>query len=187
VGIFEFRGTLDSVLVGLETEDRDQTARAASYAGLSAERDQRGLLLSDLAFLTRVGFDPSRGAYRRAYGSGVPNPGHLYHPTDPIGFSFEAYHLATDERGFHRAQVSVTVKQRSRRGWFDVLIRTDKDQPEAELQFTVSEAGETLIQLLSLDVPTLRPGRYLLTVLVEDLEGGETAVRSEQFVVEEPR
>ena len=183
VGIFRLDALADSAIVGIETRDRLDGGRAAAYATLPPDSAAGAPALSDIAFLSRVGFDGTGGRYARAYGSALPNPGHLYQPGQPLGIAFEAYGLALGPDGRHRARVRVTVGRQTPGGWLRVVLHMDGRAPEAELVFDVSEPGSTLEQLLAVDLPRLRAGEYTLRVEVEDLESGAAANRSAPFTV----
>jgi len=183
VGVFRLDAVSDSAIVGIETRDRLGAGRAAGYATLAPAPNPGTPTLSDIAFLTRVGFDGSGGRYGRAYGSALPNLGHLYQPGQPLGLAFEAYGLAVETDGRHRARVSVTVGRQTPGGWLRVLLPVGGNTPEAEMVFEVSEAGSTVEQLLSIDLPRLRSGEYTLRVEVEDLAGGGSARAEAPFTV----
>ncbi len=183
VGVFTLDAVADSAIVGIETRDRLDAGRAAGYATLPPDSTGEGPSLSDIAFLTRVGFDGTGGRYARAYGSALPNPGHRYEPGAPLGLAFEAYGLATDEEGRYRARIRITVGRISNGNWLKVLLRMGGGEPEAELSFETSEPGSTLEQLLAVDLPRLRSGEYTLRVVVEDLVGGGRTQASEPFTV----
>ncbi len=187
VGIFTVDGTSDSAIVGLETLDRGDRAHAASFATLSAaDAAGEGPSLSDIAFLTRVDFEGASGRYRRAYGAGLPNPGHRYPVGAPLGIGFEAYGLAVGADGAHRARVRVSVGRPSPVGWVKVLLRVGRNPAQAELAFEIADPGSKLEQILSLDMPPLDAGRYQLQVEVEDLLSGRSARRIAPFTVLSP-
>ncbi len=182
IGLFELAGSLDSVVVGLETEDRGKTAHAGGWITLPPlEVEPDGAVLSDIAFLSQVTFDRPEGLYGRGYGSGLPNPGHRYRIGDPIGIAFEAYHLGVDDGSF-RIRLHISVGRETRTGFFNVLLGR-AGAPEAELAFEISEPGSRLDQLLSIDIPPLSPGDYVLKVTVEDLVAGESLETSGLFRV----
>ena len=184
VGWFQLEGSPDSVIVGLQTSDRENRGRAAAYATLSPRAAETRLpLISDIAFLTGVDFEAGGGIYSRGYGSGLPNPGHRYHPGQPIGIGFEAYGLTPDKAGLHRVRLRITVSRRTRIGWLDVLLRRGQDPPRARLVFDVYGSGEFLEQLLSIQVPSLDPGEYRLQVEVTDLVRGTNSDRIASFTV----
>jgi len=183
VGIFRLVGTADSVIVGWETADRSDQGRSAGFSTLSPLPVEEPLLISDLAFLSRISFEAGQGSYARAYGGGLPNPGHLYRTGQPIGVHFQAYGFETNEDGKLEAQLTVTVGQRTKKGILNVLLGRGNDPPAASLLFRVEESGPTLEQLLALDVPHLNPGEYELTVEVEDLTSGRVNRRTEPFRV----
>lgn len=187
VGVFSIDGTADSVIVGLETLDRLNRGRASGYASLGAQIvDPGSPLLSDIAFLRTLGFDPDEGGrYQRGYGSGIPNPGHRYRTGEALGIAFEAYHLATDRDGYHRARIGITVGQQTRTGFLRVVLGGGGGS-QAELVFDAADPGPTLDQLLAVDVPPLKPGDYVLKVRVEDLVAGTTVERESPFVVLKP-
>jgi GWxTD domain-containing protein len=186
VGVFELAGMGDSLVVGLETTDRQKEAYASGYAALSPQPGGQAPLVSDIAFLTRVRFQETGGVYGRAYGNALPNPGHLYRVGDPIGIGFEAYGLAVDEGGSHRARLSITVGRRTKTGFFNVLLGIGRDEKEASLVFDLSERGSRLEQLLSIDIPPLDPGEYELQVTVDDLLSGRSHARTGHFQVLSP-
>jgi GWxTD domain-containing protein len=174
VGRFETKGSVDSLIVGLETSDKEQTMRAAEFDELKPRRSRPdGPELSDMAFVSGVSFESPVGAYGWGYGSAIPNPGHRYRANDPIGIAFEAYGLHTDQGGEVRARIRISVSRQTKSGWLHISLGKKKGG-EAELIFDASEAGPTLHQLLALELPPLDSGNYLLRVRVEDkVAGGE--------------
>lgn len=183
IGIFELEGSADSVVVGMETEDRRKTAHAGGWVTLPPlEMEPDTPILSDLAFLSQVAFERAEGQYGRGYGSGLPNPGHRYRIGDPVGIAFEAYHLGVDSDGSFKARLRISVGRQTRTGFFNVLLGR-AGAPEAELAFDVSEPGSRLDQLLSIDIPPLDPGDYVLKVTVEDLVDGKILENSGLFRV----
>lgn len=187
VGLFELSATEDSVIVGLETEDREGTAHAGAWITLPPQDAAKGgPVLSDLAFVSRVSFKGGGGQYGRGAGSALPNPGHRYRVDDAVGISFEAYGLTPDSTGTSRARIRISVARETKRGFFNVLLRRGQSPPEAELAFDVSAYGTRLNQLLSIDVPPLDPGPYVFQVEVEDLITERSVKDSGTFVVIEP-
>ncbi len=187
VGEFTLDAGRDSLIVGIETADRDEGGRAESYAALApASGDTTGPVLSDVAFLSGVTFDPGSGAYPWAYGYALPNPGHRYPSGDPIGIGFEAYRLGMNDGGRHRVRIHVAVVRQTSRGLFPVLLRKgglSGSEPEGEMAFDAEDTGSRLEQLLSLDIPPLEPGGYRLTLRVEDLVAGTERTRAVPFTV----
>jgi len=182
VARFEAEAIPDSLIVGLETADRDEIHRAAGYATVAPERERGAPELSDLAFVSRVSFEHPGGAYGWGYGSALPNPGHRYRARDPIGIVFEAYALRPDSDGQVNARIRVSVSRQTRTGWLRVVLGKRKGG-EAELVFDASERGPTLHQLLALDLPPLESGRYLLRLHVEDKVSGALAETSGVFEI----
>ncbi len=182
VGRFEAEGIADSMIVGLETSDRDETNRAAGYATVSPHAVHDGIELSDLAFVSRVSFDHPTGAYGWGYGSAIPNPGHRYRMRDPIGIAFETYALEPDHEGQVQARIRVSVQRQTRTGWLSVVLGKKKGG-EAELVFDATEPAPTLHQLLALDLPPLDSGHYLLKLRVEDKVSGGWTETSDLFEI----
>jgi GWxTD domain-containing protein len=186
VARFELAGNPDTLVLGLETSDRQEKGRAAGYSSLGPSMPATGLPMSDLAFLSGVTFQDPGGAYGWGYGSGVPNPGHFYRSRDPVGIAFEAYNLAVKEDGECRGRIRVSVARETGAGWLGVVLGRGRNRGEAELVFDASESGATLHQLLALELPPLKPGRYLLRARVEDTGSSRAAERTGTFQVLEP-
>ena len=185
VARFEAVGITDSMIVGLETTDRDESNRAAGYATVPPRATHDGPELSDLAFVSRVSFEHAQGVYGWGYGSALPNPGHRYRARDPIGIVFEAYALHPDQEGQVQARIRVSVQRETRTGWLRVVLGKKKGG-EAELVFDVSERAPILHQLLALDLPPLDSGRYLLKLRVEDNVSGAWTETSGTFEILDP-
>ena len=183
IGLFRLDALPESLIVGMETLDRQEAGRSDLYAALPPDTARARPSLSDLAFFSKVGFDPGDGGYPWAYGSALPNPGHVYRGDRPIGIGFETYGLKQDGNGDHSVRIRVTVGRQTARGWFHVLLPFGGSSPEGELVFEDSGPGPNLSQLLSVDLPPLDPGGYVLRVEVEDLLGGRAAGRSGPFTV----
>jgi GWxTD domain-containing protein len=182
VARFETEGISDSMIVGLETSDRDETNRAAGYETVPPHAVHDAPELSDLAFVSRVSFEHPQGAYGWGYGSALPNPGHRYRAGDPIGIAFEAYNLRPDSEGQVQSRIRVSVQRETRTGWMRVVLGKRKSG-EAELVFDASERGPTLHQLLALDLPPLDSGHYLLRLHVEDKVSGAFEETSGMFEI----
>jgi len=182
VARFEAEGINDSMIVGLETSDRDESNRAAGYHAVPPRSTHDGPQLSDLAFVSRVSFEHAQGAYGWGYGSALPNPGHRYRARDPIGIAFETYALHPDQEGQVQARIRVSVQRETRTGWLRVVLGKKKSG-EAELVFDASERAPILPQLLSLDLPPLDSGRYLLKLRVEDKVSGAWTETSGLFEI----
>lgn len=186
VGSFELNGMPDSLILGLETEDRGKQAHAASMTGLAPRRETDVPILSDIAFLSDVDFGSGSGLYGWGNGTGLPNPGHLYRPGEDVGLAFEAYRLERDNDGGHRARLRISVGRQTRGGFLNVLLRRGQNPPQAELVFDAVGPGVRFRQLLSLDLPHLDPGDYVLRLEVEDLVASRRTERSEPFTIVEP-
>jgi hypothetical protein len=183
VARFELTGNPDSLVLGLETSDRQQKGRAGGYCSLGPTMPTTGLAMSDLAFLSGVTFQDPGGAYGWGYGSGFPNPGHVYRSGDPVGIAFEAYGLGVSAEGACQARIRVSVARETARGWLRIALGGGRNRGEAELVFEASEPGPTLHQLLALELPHLGPGRYLLRARVEDTGSSLQGERSGVFQV----
>ncbi|HET9234182.1 MAG TPA: GWxTD domain-containing protein, partial [Candidatus Eisenbacteria bacterium] len=179
---FEADAGTDSLILGLETADRDATLRAAGYATVPPRTSGDGLELSDLAFVSKVSFERPGGAYGWSYGSALPNPGHRYRAGDAIGIAFEGYGLEQAASGDLSARIRVSVARQTRTGWLRVVLGKRKSG-EAELIFDASEPGSTLHQLLALELPPLDSGTYQLRLHVEDRNSGKNAERIETFQI----
>jgi GWxTD domain-containing protein len=185
VGLFRLDASPESLIVGMETRDRLEAGRADGYATLPPDTVRSRPSLSDLAFFSEVGFDPGEGGYPWAYGNALPDPGHLYPVGRPIGIGFEAYGLEQDPGGDHSVRIRITVGRKTERGWLRVLLPFGGSSPEGEMVFEDSGPGPVLTQLLSVDLPPLAPGSYLLRVEIEDLLGARVVERSGPFTVVE--
>ena len=184
VGIFRMAPSADSVIVGVETEERRHRGRAADYATLAPEAVRTGFRLSDVAFLSDVRFGEPGGPYRWAYGTGLPNPGHRYRVSQPVGIGFEVYGLAVDSTGTHHLQVSVSVGRRSKAGWFPIHLPGSRGKRAGRgFRYETSGSGPVHREVLSVALPALRPGAYTLRLAVEDRVGGRRVRRSERFTI----
>jgi len=185
VARFEAEGITDSMIVGLETTDRDEVNRAAGYATVPPHKTNEGPVLSDLAFVSGVSFEHPHGAYGWGYGSAIPNPGHRYRARDPIGIAFETYTLKPDQDGQLQARIRVSVQRETPTGWLRVVLGKHKGG-EAELVFDASDRAPTLHQLLALDLPPLDSGNYVLRLRVEDKVSGAWTETSGPFEILSP-
>lgn len=186
VGSFQLDGMPDSLILGLETEDRGKQAHAGTMTGLPPRRETDVPILSDIAFLSSVDFTATGGLYDWGPGSGIPNPGHLYRPGDDVGLAFEAYRLEQDADGNHKARLSISVGRQTRSGFLNVLLHRGQSPPEAELVFDATGPGARIRQLLTVDLPSLDPGRYVLRLRVRDLVASRSTEREASFVIVGP-
>jgi len=171
VGVWTLPAAGDSFMVGVETTDLDGTGRSAFFVPVPTYGLESTPRLSDIALLRDVRFPGDEGPYARLDGSAMPNPGGVYRSGEPIGMHFEAYALATEDGGDHDARIHVSLARRGRRGLIRVLLGSGGDGSQ-EMAFEDRAPGDRTHQLLSLDLPPLEGGDYLLQVELEDLTAG---------------
>jgi len=104
-----------------------------------------------------------------------------------VGIAFEAYGLAAGGNGGATARIRISVSRETRAGLLRVILG-EGGRGASELVFEATEPGRTtLYQVLSLEIPALEPGNYVLRAQVEDLGSGRLAERSGSFRIVVPK
>jgi len=144
------------------------------------------LQISDLMLAERV--SDYRGAvrFRRGPLEVVPNPERAYASDRNLVFYYEIYNLKRDTFGQTKYRVVVSVQSV---GATPAVARPfgRRKQPEVGLSF--EQVGEQAWERthLAVDLQKVKPGRNLLKVTVEDLNGGGEATKEAEFYYETSR
>ena len=138
------------------------------------------LQISDLMLAERV--SDYRGAvrFRRGPLEVVPNPERAYSPDRNLVFYYEIYNLKRDTFGQTKYRVMVSVQSI---GSTPAVARPfgRREQPEVGLSFEQVGEQEWERTHLAVDLEKVKPGRNLLKVTVEDLNGGGEATKEAEF------
>ena len=138
--------------------------------------------LSDLLLATSVD-DEGRGPVVRDGLGIVPAPRAAFATTDPVYVVLEAYGLAMDE-GRTRTTVEATLRPVARRG--GLLGRLFGRGQGPGVSVTTEASGVRADEVVSffIDIRDQDPGRYTLTVTVEDVVAGRSASAQREVVLE---
>lgn len=112
-----------------------------------------------------------------------PNPAARVRSGEPVVAYFEIYHLSAGPDGLARFEVEYTVRsaERDERIWVQRLLAPRRPIPEVSASRREEHAGALRRQSITVPVPTLPAGRFLLEVRVRDLQAGSEAVRAAAF------
>ncbi len=106
----------------------------------------------------------------------VPSIDQVFSTQQPLRLYYEIYNLPTDIRSLTRFDVTYTFQfiKGSETGIKSLLGKMFPGRKES-VSYTYREGGRTrtAIRDIELDVGALRPGRYILTIKVDDLVMGE--------------
>ena len=113
----------------------------------------------------------------------VPAPRAAFATTDPVYVVLEAYGLAMDE-GRTRTTVEATLRPVARRG--GLLGRLFGRGQGPGVSVTTEASGSRADEVVSffIDVLDQDPGRYTLTVTVEDVVAGRSASAQREVMLE---
>ncbi len=172
---FQAPAGVDSVTIGSQLSDRRTRGFGAGMEPLRIRRFENGVLdISDIVLMDRVGFGPTRpgSGFARPGGWGLPNPSRIYASGENVPVYFEAYGLARGADGLVRYALNIRVEdagwknpRKSRPALFDFK---EPDRPVVDARFEETAADPELHRLLDIAVGVLAPGRYRLTITVED-------------------
>jgi hypothetical protein len=116
------------------------------------------------------------------------NPGGHVAGGGPLTAYFEIYRLAPDARGLARVEFEYTVRsaEKDPRLWIQRLLAPRRPLPDISASRQEEQAGSLRRQFVTVPVEALPVGRYRLEIRVRDLNAGTEAVKSAEFVKENP-
>ncbi len=120
-------------------------------------------------------------AFARGGWAVTPNPTGAFARAQPIGLFFEVYHLTFDAQDQTRYSIEYTLRSPQRRGLLGRLFGRSRTVLSVESPATGTEASP--VEVGQLDVSSLDPGRYTLTITVTDQLTGRQASRSRDLIL----
>lgn len=163
-------------LAAVSIEDTLADVMGLAEIGLTARSfDWDGLRLSDIELARSIRPSSDEGRFSKNGLRVEPEPARTFSKGDPVHIYYEVYGLGLDQ-GQSRFKVTVRVIplqiEQSKSFWEGVrklFGGKPRTPPHIASTFSYQSSASALPQHLSLDVTKLRPGRYRLTVGVEDV------------------
>jgi|GEM_PF-1713633 len=173
-------------LAAIAAEDSASNLMGLAEVDIAARRfDLPGVQLSDIQLARSIRPSDGSGPFDKGNLGIEPEPSHCFRRSRPVNVYYEVYGLGLDERG--RSSFRVTVRA--------VPIAVDRETgllaglrrlvggrpgtpPHIASTFTYEREASSVPLHLALDLGPLRPGRYDLSVEVEDLVTGTATSRS---------
>lgn len=172
----------------------DSVARPAarSRAVIEATGYGEGLAISDLlladALVPVVEVPTSRSELRI-----VPSRGLTYEQGAPVHLYFEVYGLRPDDEGYGRYRAELAVEDSTRRNLVQRLARGAQElfrgggrETRVNWERVTPVRDGVAMDFLTVELPALEPGEYVLRVQVREPETGEEAVAVRRFRVVAP-
>jgi len=114
----------------------------------------------------------------------IPNPTKSFKRNEPVDLYYEIYHLKKDNQGKTSFTVEhkVTLLQAAKQGLINkVLGLFEKSQQEISITTEREGGDETSFEYLALDLSSFKPGKYRLTVAVQDRNTDQSVDTSTEF------
>lgn len=113
---------------------------------------------------------------------------------DPVHVYFEVYGLATDDEGVANYRVQFSVEdaehqnfvERVVSGFVELFQRGDEQQPTVAWERVVEVSGDRVIEYVSVTLPHLDAGQYVVSVVITDVATGETTQTERLLWVDQP-
>lgn len=110
----------------------------------------------------------------------------------PVHLYFEIYGLDTGEEGLARYRVDLAVEDarqrnvvdRVLRGVVELFSRGREREPRVSWERVVAVSGDRAMDYLSVELPELDPGEYVVRLQVMDSATGESVERERRFQIE---
>ena len=170
---------------------RTETEMLQVYRQTISLPDYHGdkLILSDIQIAKRVKEteEASRSKFARGGWDILPAPARAFPPGAPLFVYFEIYNLTRDTFGNTRYEVAYEVRAKSLKtegSPATFLPRIRKRTGESiEVRYEQLGTETTVNDFVELDLAQARPGAYVLTMNVKDLNSGEVTRREGAFRV----
>ncbi|RMH68690.1 MAG: hypothetical protein D6685_01940, partial [Bacteroidetes bacterium] len=120
-------------------------------------------------------------AFARGGWAVTPNPTGAFAREQPIGLFFEVYHLTFDAQDQTHYTIEYTLRSPQRRGLLGRLFGRSRTVLSVKSPATGTEASP--VEVGQLDVSSLDPGRYTLTITVTDQLTGQQVSRSRDLIL----
>ena len=145
--------------------------------------------MSDLQLADFITPSANEGAFVKKGLRVIPHPGRQYKSSQPVYLYFEIYNLTMDEYGRTHFRTDYTVSShKKKRAVFSRIIAdvgevVGRESRRGEITVSYENQGthETDIGYTGIDMKDSSPGKYRLTVTVEDLINTENVERSIDF------
>ncbi len=111
----------------------------------------------------------------------------------PVHLYFEIYGLATDDEGLARYRVELAVEdarqrnvvERVLRGVVELFSRGREREPRVSWERVVAVSGDRAMDYLSVELPALDPGEYVVRLQLTDFATAVTVERERRFRIDE--
>ncbi len=156
---------------------------------LSVESYPTGpLKLSDIQLAWKISEEAQPDRFSKKGLRVVPMPTRLYRKGQPVYVYYEIYNLRRDTFGMTNYTVEYTVRSGEPPGAISRIFRafkgTDRDEQVSVAQEQLG-TQETQPSYLELDLSEVVPGEVMLSVMVQDLNSGESGSKEAKFEVME--
>lgn len=154
---------------------------------LVREYHSDSIVMSDVVLGTKKPISMRESVFQRSDSAQiVPRPKQEFSVRQPLRLYYEIYNLPTDLRSLTRFDVSYTFQfiKGSERGIKGLLGKIFPGRKES-VSYTYREGGKSKVveRDLELDVSVLRPGKYVLTIAVDDLVLGEKTSQTTELTL----
>jgi GWxTD domain-containing protein len=112
------------------------------------------------------------------------NPQARVRGKDPLTVYFEIYHLRPGDDGQSRLEFQYTVRsaEPDHRVWLSRLVAPKPKLPDVSASRREEQPGSLRRQFVEVPVQSLPLGRFLLEIRIRDLNSGDEALRTAEFV-----
>jgi len=186
VDLRRFRLLPGRYLAAISVEDTLANVMGLAEAAFTARSfDWEGLRLSDIQLARSIGRATTESPFNKGGLRVEPEPSRRFQRSRPVHLYWEIYGLELDENGHSQFGVTLRViplQVEEAQGFWDGVRKLfggrPSTPPHIASTFTYERSQSSLPQHLSLDLTSLRPGHYRLTVGVEDRVAGVSASRT---------
>jgi GWxTD domain-containing protein len=177
-----------SYVVSVEAAAGDIAATGRERIDIPAFSDS--LMLSDLLLVEEFGVDTSQVDSRAALAP-VVSPTRVFPVGAPVGIVWEIYGLQPDASGVARYTVRAEVADANQSGAFLRMLKGLFGTPWRPQGVEwganrVPRADGAVVEFVTFDMPTARPGSYRLFVTVTDQMTGRSFTVHRAFAIAEP-
>ncbi len=173
-------------LAAIQVEDKAAGVLGVTEVGITARTfEGRDLEISDVELARSIETTGARGRFSKGSLRVEPEPSHSFPRSKPVNLYYEIYGLTLDEAGESHFRSTVRVipleVEEDESFWEAarrLFGRKPSTPPHIASTFTHQFPSSAVPLHLSLDLATLRPGVYRVTVGVQDTIAGSTTSRS---------
>ena len=147
----------------------------------------QGLQISDLQLAWQIDKDHEKTVFSKGDLRVIPMPTRSYGTGKSVFVYYEIYNLTRDEFGQTNYRVSYTVTSHDTPGAAGIIssLMRWREGKREELSVTYDQQGAAAeeVEYVELELENQPTGKYLLKVMVRDVNSGETAEKDAVFVI----